>query len=249
MRIFCPKCNKITSHKESDTDKGLVCKCGHFQKAKSINDQTKGDKPMSESHGKNNSNGKPKRGINIPNVGKAVNNAKSAFREVTGQSVTPLEFGTQRQQITNQTNFQVLRQDRAKLEQETVKADTEEKRVELFEARHKELEHNVNTAWIKADIAEIDYQTATVEKEIAMVGKDIKEIELAIEKDNKSILQEKQELNYLKGLEELRSISLGISEKTYDNDVKEAVLDVNGSEIVQHSIPTKASIKAFLIGG
>lgn len=191
---------------------------------------------------------RPKKGINIPNVGKAVNNAKSAFREVTGQSVTPLEFATQRQQVTNQINFQVLRQDRAKLEQETVKADTEEKRVELFEAQQKELGHRIDIAWVKADIAEIEHQTATVEKEIAMVGKDMKEIDLAIEKDNKSILQEKQELNYLKGLEDLRALSLGISEKTYDNDVREVVLEVNDSEIVQSSIPTKASIKAFLIG-
>ncbi|MUH00503.1 hypothetical protein F7734_52840 [Scytonema sp. UIC 10036] len=198
----------------------------------------------------NNGNTKrPKKGINIPNVGNAVNGAKSAFREAIGQSVTPLEYSQQKQQVANQINFQVLRQDRAKLEQETVKANTEEKRIELFEAQHKELEHRVDTAWVKADIAEIEHQIATVDKDIAMVGKDIKEIELATEKDNKSILQEKQELNYLKGLEELRALSLGISEKTYDNDVKEAVLNVNGSEVVQSAIPTKATIKAFLISG
>ncbi|MUH01045.1 hypothetical protein F7734_55800 [Scytonema sp. UIC 10036] len=203
---------------------------------------------MTSDNNSTNGRGKQKRGINIPNVGNAVNGAKSAFREVTGQSVTPLEYAREKQQVQNQTNYQVLRQDRAKLQQETVKADTEEKRIEFFQAQYKELGHKIDTAWVKADIAEIDHQTAIVEKEISMVNKDIREIELAIEKDNKAILEEKQELNYLKGLEELRSISLGISEKTYDNDIKQGVLDVNGSEVAQNAIPTKASIKAFLIG-
>ncbi len=195
-----------------------------------------------------NNNRQRRRGINIPNVGNTVSNVQSAVRDATGQSVTPLEFAQQRQQVTSQTNYQILRQGRAKLKQETVKADTEELRIELFDAQYEELGHDVNKAWVKSEIAEIEYQTASVEKDLAMVAKDIKEIELATEKDNKAIAQEKQELNYLKGMEDLRALSLGISEKTYDNDVKEAVLDVNGSEIVQNSIPTKASIRAFLIG-
>lgn len=193
------------------------------------------------------SNGSPRKQVKIPNVRSGINNAKTAFAEATGQSVTPLEFGRQRQQIENQTNYQLLRQDRAKLSQETHKADIEEKRIEIFDAQYKEIGHKVDTAWLKADIAQVEWQTVGVDKELAQVGHDIKQIDLAAQKDVKALTEEKRELNYLRGLEDLRGLSLGLSEKIYDNDVKEAPLEVNGSEISQNKIPTKASIKAYLI--
>ncbi|WP_414589395.1 hypothetical protein [Scytonema sp. PCC 10023] len=195
----------------------------------------------------NSSNNSSKKAPKMPNVRNGIHNTKSAFAEVTGQSVTPLEFARQRQQIENQTNYQTLRIDRAKLTQEARKADIEEKRIEVFDAQYKEIGHKVDTAWLKADLAEIEHQTTLIDKDIALVQHDVKQIELAAEKDGKALAQEKRELNYLKGLEDLRALSLGLSEKTYENDTREVVLEVNGSEISQNTIPSKATIKAFLI--
>ena len=126
--------------------------------------------------------------------------------------------------------------------------------IQQLDAKHEGEKVKTSIAWTKVDALEVDLKIQEIkldekdiEKDIALVGKEIKQIELGVIEDKKELASFAAELEHDKSVKQLEGISIEIDELDFKNNERKSIGESFGVKYNQRAFPVQ-KIKSYLKG-